>query len=71
MGKAQVMGIAGLPATDQARLPGYKAHMFAIANAPRLWVGQNLLVRGIRMFLNSLVPIKFVSKPRGCADSLT
>ena len=44
LGKAQVMGVARLPAADQTGLLGDEAHVVAITNAPRLGVGQDGLV---------------------------
>ena len=42
--KAQMMGIARLASTDQAGLLGNKAHVVAIANAPRFGMRQDRLV---------------------------
>ena len=47
LGKAQVMGVAGFAAADQAGLLGHKAHVVAIADAPRLRMGENGLIDGI------------------------
>ena len=44
LGKAQVMGIARLTAADDAGLLRDEAHVVAIADAPRLGVGQDGLV---------------------------
>jgi hypothetical protein len=44
LGKAQMMGIAGLTPADQAGLPGDEPHMVAIANAPRFGMRQHGLV---------------------------
>jgi hypothetical protein len=44
LGKAQLMSIARLTATDGTGLLCHKAHMVAIADAPWLRVGQNGLV---------------------------
>ena len=41
LGKAQVMGIAGLTSADQAGCLGDKPHMIAIANAARLGMVQD------------------------------
>ena len=41
LGKAQMMGIAGLAAAEEARLLGDEADMLAIADAPRLGMGQH------------------------------
>ena len=39
--KAQMMGVARLPAADQARLAGDKSDVVAVADTPRLRMGQN------------------------------
>src|SRR5579863_5323809 len=40
LGETHVVGVAGLAATDETRLLRHKAHMFAIADAPRLWMAR-------------------------------
>lgn len=52
------MRIGGLPATDQARLPGNKVDVGAIANAPRFGLCQHALVDGggVLLTLRSLPP---------------
>src|SRR5262249_34603285 len=44
LGKAQVMGIAGLPATDQARLRGDKLQMCLVTQPLRFREGELALV---------------------------
>ena len=44
LGKAQVMGVGRFAATDQTSLLCHKAHMVAIADAPRLGMGKNRFV---------------------------
>ena len=41
---AKMMGIRGLTAADQTGLLRHKAHMVAIADAPRLGMGENGLI---------------------------
>jgi hypothetical protein len=36
-----MMSVAGLTSAEQTSLPGDKAHMLTIANAPRFWTHQN------------------------------
>ena len=47
LGKAQVMGVAGFAAADQTGLLRHKAHMVAIADAPRLGMRENRFVDGL------------------------
>ena len=47
LGKAQVMGVGGFTAADQTSLLRHKAHMVAIADAPRLGMGENGLIDGV------------------------
>ena len=47
LGKAQVMGVAGFAAADQTGLLRHKAHMVAIADAPRLGMGENGLIDAV------------------------
>ena len=51
LGKSQVMGVAGLPTADQTGLLRHKAHMVVIADAPRLWMGENRFVDGLATLL--------------------
>lgn len=44
LGKAQMMGVAGSTTADQTSLLRHKAHMVAIADAPRLGTGENRFV---------------------------
>ena len=44
LGKAQVMGVGRLAAADQTRLLRHKAHMVAIADAPRLGMRKNRFI---------------------------
>ena len=44
LGKAQVMGVGRFTAADQTSLLRDKAHMVAIANAPRLGMGENRFI---------------------------
>ena len=46
--KPQMMGIAGLPGTDQAGLPGDKAEVGLVAVAAQLGKGQHALVDSVR-----------------------
>ena len=45
--KAQVMGVGRFTAADQTRLLRHKAHMVAIADAPRLGMGENGLIDAV------------------------
>jgi hypothetical protein len=44
LSKAQVMGVGRFAAADQTGLLRHKAHMVAIADAPRLGMGENGLI---------------------------
>ena len=44
LGETQVMGVGRFAAADQTGLLRYKAHMVAIADAPRLGMGENRFV---------------------------
>jgi hypothetical protein len=47
LSKAQVMGVGRFTTADQARLLRHKAHMLAIAYAPRLWMAENGLIDAV------------------------
>ena len=47
LGKAQVMGVARFTTADQTSLLRHKAHMVAIADAPRLRMGKDGLIDGV------------------------
>ena len=47
LSKAQVMGVAGFAAADQTSLLRHKAHMVAIADAPRLGMGEDGLIDAV------------------------
>src|SRR5580698_6198842 len=47
LGKAHMMGVAGVTAADQAGLLRHKVHMLAIADAPRLGMAENGLIDAV------------------------
>ena len=66
LGKAKVMGIAGLPPADQAGLPGNKAQVLLVAQSAGLSKDKQALVNPSLRLWSTDFPVRFLGYFFGC-----